>query len=108
MAQAMGFRRAESARAVQPGDVPLLGRASAGSPQRVEAAVGGNPVEPGADRSASLETFEALPGGQQRVLQGVLGVLEGSEHPIAVHLELSTVAARPALGTRRRPRPAPW
>jgi hypothetical protein len=27
-----------------------------------------------------------LPGGQQRVLEGVLGVLEGAEHPVAVDL----------------------
>ena len=58
---------------------------------RVQAAVGGDPVEPGADRGASLEPSEALPGGQQRLLQGVLGVLERAEHPVAVHLQLSTV-----------------
>jgi hypothetical protein len=61
------------------GHVPLLGRAS-----RVEAPVGGDPVEPGAERGAAFEPSEALPGGQQRVLEGVLGVLEGSEHPVAV------------------------
>ncbi len=68
------------------GDVPRFGRASGGRAKRVEAKVSGDPVEPGADRGASLEPSEALPGGQQRVLQGVLGVLEGSEHPVAVHL----------------------
>ena len=73
------------------GDVPLLGRASAGGTTRVETPVGGDPVEPRADRGPSLERLEALPGGQQRVLERVLGVLEGSEHPVAVHLELSTV-----------------
>src|SRR5471030_479752 len=66
------------------GHVPLLGRTSARRPARVEAPVGGDPVEPGAQRGASLETSKALPGGQQRVLQGVLGVLERSEHPVAV------------------------
>ena len=76
---------------LDPGDVPLLGRAPAGRAQRVEAPVGGDPVEPGADRGASLEPAEALPGGQQRVLQGVLGVLEGAEHPVAVHLQLPAV-----------------
>ena len=73
------------------GHVPLPGRASARRPTRVEAPVGGDPVEPGADRGASLESSEALPGGQQRVLEGVLGVLQGTEHPVAVHLQLSTV-----------------
>jgi hypothetical protein len=66
--------------------IPLLRWASAGRTQRVEAPVGNDPVGPGADRGASLEPSEALPGGQQGVLEGVLGVLEGAEHPVAVHL----------------------
>jgi len=68
------------------GHVPLPGGASAGRPTRVEAPVGGDAVEPGADRGAALEPSEALPGGKQRVLEGVLGILEGSEHAVAVHL----------------------
>src|SRR5207248_6018292 len=56
--------------------VPLLGRAAAGRAARVEAPVGGDLVQPGAQRGASLEPTEALPGGQQRVLEGVLGVLD--------------------------------
>src|SRR5262249_54500938 len=62
---------------------PLPGRAPARRAARVEAPVGGDLVQPGANRGASLEPGEALPGGQQRVLEGVLGVLEGSEHPVA-------------------------
>ena len=73
------------------GHVPLLGRASGGRSTRVETPVGGDPVEPGAERSASLEPSEALPSGQQRLLEGVLGILEGSEHPVAVHLQLAAV-----------------
>src|SRR5262249_6019650 len=72
-------------------NVPLLGRASFGRAKCVEATVGRDPVEPGADRCASLEPSEALPRRQQCVLQNVLGVLQGSEHPVAVHLQLSTV-----------------
>ncbi len=68
------------------GDVPLLGGSSAGRAKRVQAPVGCDPIEPAADRGAPLETSEALPSGQQRVLQGVLGVLKGSEHPVAVHV----------------------
>ena len=68
------------------GHVPLLRGASAGRTTHVEAPVGGDPVEPGAERGAALEPSEALPGGQQRVLEGVLGILEGAEHPVAVHL----------------------
>jgi hypothetical protein len=44
-----------------PGHVPLLGGSSAGGATRVETPVGGNPVEPGAERGASLKPSEALP-----------------------------------------------
>ena len=77
------------------GSTPGTSHAFAGrrpaSAARVEAPVGGDPVEPGAERGAALERAEALPGGEQRVLEGVLGVLEGTEHPVAVHLELPAV-----------------
>src|SRR5207244_9793614 len=73
------------------GNVRILGRASAGRPTRVEAPVGGDPVEPSAERGASLEPSEALPGRQQRVLDGVLGILKGSKHPVAMQLELAAV-----------------
>src|SRR5262245_15301455 len=68
------------------GHVPLLGRASAGGAARAEARVGGDSVEPRADRGPALISVEASPGGQEGVLDGVLGVLQGSEHPVAVHL----------------------
>ena len=74
-----------------PGDVPLLGGPPAGRAACVQAPVGGDPVQPGAERGALLEPGEALPGGQQRVLHGVLGVLQGAEHPVAVHLQLPPV-----------------
>src|SRR5215469_6066795 len=35
--------------------------------------------------------FHSLAGGRQRVLEGVLGVLEGPQHPVAVHLQLPAV-----------------
>src|SRR5262249_19206399 len=57
--------------------------------KRVEALVGGDPVEPCAHRGALLETGEAAPGGEQRVLQCVLGVLERSEHAVTVRVELA-------------------
>src|SRR5207248_1038680 len=62
-----------------------------GRPTGVEALVGGDPIQPGAQRRAFLESCEALPSGQQGVLEGVFGVLEGSENPVAVHLQLSPV-----------------
>jgi hypothetical protein len=73
------------------GHVPLHGRASTRGTTRVEAPVGGDWVEPGADRGASLEPLEALPGGQQRFLQGVLGVVDRTQDPIAVHQQLPPV-----------------
>jgi hypothetical protein len=73
------------------GHVPLLRRAAARGSARVETLVGGNPIQPGAKRRAFLEATEALPYGQQRVLERVLGVLEGSEHPVAVHLQLPPI-----------------
>jgi hypothetical protein len=30
-----------------------------------------------------------VPSGQQRLLEGVLGILERAEHPVAVHVQLS-------------------
>jgi len=71
--------------------VPLLGGAPAGRAARVEALVGGDPVEPRPHRGAPLEPGQAPPGGQQRVLHGVLGVLDGAEHPVAVHQQLPPV-----------------
>ena len=46
--------------------------------QRGEIPVGGDLVQPGAQRRAFLsEPADALPGGQHRLLDGVLGVGEG-------------------------------
>ena len=46
------------------------------------APVGGDLVQPGAQQGAFLgEPADALPGGQHCLLDDVLGVLEGSEHP---------------------------
>jgi hypothetical protein len=49
----------------------------------------GDPVQPGAQRSASLEGVQVLPGPQQGLLGGVLGVVEGAQHPVAVHVQLT-------------------
>ena len=37
------------------------------------------------------EPADALPGGQHRLLDGVFGVGEEYEHPVAVHLQLPPV-----------------
>jgi hypothetical protein len=57
----------------------------------VEAGVGRDRVEPGAQRAAALEPRQALPGPQQRVLEGVLGVVDRAQHPIGVRMQLAAV-----------------
>src|SRR5258707_15896744 len=63
-------RRAGRLGRFNPGHIPRLGGSSASRATRVEAPVGGDPVESGAERGASLEPSEAVPGGQHCVLQG--------------------------------------
>jgi hypothetical protein len=43
-------------------------RAAVALAQRVEAAVGGDRVQPGAQRGAALELLQAPPGRQRRLL----------------------------------------
>ena len=43
------------------------------------------------DGHEGFERGEATPGGEHRVLQRVLGVLERAEHPVAVHLQLAAM-----------------
>jgi hypothetical protein len=66
----------------------LLGAARPGT-QRIQAAVGRDPVKPVAHGRAALELREAPPSGQQRLLDHVLCVLHRAEDPIAVHLQLA-------------------
>jgi hypothetical protein len=76
----------------EPRHIPLPDRAPARPAARVQAPVGGDLVQPGAQRRAFLsEPADALPGSQHRLLDGVLGVGEGAEHPVAVHLQLPPV-----------------
>ena len=67
----------------EPGGIGRVGqrpgggrRPAAARPQRVQAAAGRHPVQPGTDRRPALETGQAAPGGQQGLLQRVLGILE--------------------------------
>src|SRR4051794_40646220 len=59
--------------------------------QRVQAPVRGDPVEPRAHRGSVLEGLEPPPSRQQRLLNEVLGVLNGAEDPVAVDLQLPPV-----------------
>jgi hypothetical protein len=62
------------------------------APQRVEAGVGDDPVEPRPGVGAGLEAVAPPPRAQERLLHRVLGLLEGPEHPVAVHVQLAPVA----------------
>src|SRR5919106_6641858 len=53
-------------------------------PTHVEALVRRDPIQPGADRGALLETVKPTPRQQHRVLQRVLGILTRAEHAVAV------------------------
>jgi hypothetical protein len=59
--------------------------------QGVQAGVGGDAVQPGAEAGAALKLLAAPPGTQHGLLHQVLGVLEGADHPVAVHLQLPPV-----------------
>ncbi len=63
------FHRTRSARAVGEG---------------VETHVGRDPVEPGPERRAPIESLEASPGTNQGLLDGVIGVHGRAQHPVAV------------------------
>src|SRR6185437_1937292 len=58
---------------------------------RVQRRVGRDPVEPRAQRASPFEARQTPPGPQQRVLQGVLGVVNGAEHAIAVGVQRAAV-----------------
>jgi len=59
--------------------------------KRVQGAVRGDPVEPGAQRGATLEPSNAAPRCQQSLLDEIFGVLDRADDPVAVDLELATV-----------------
>ena len=57
-------------------------------PEHVEGTVGRHRVEPRADRGSLLESPQAAPGREQRLLHRVLRVLQRPEDPVAVHVQL--------------------
>src|SRR5262249_54938860 len=57
--------------------------------EHVEAHVRGDPVEPPAKRTVSVETFEATPGAQIGFLHCVVSLMKRGEHAIAMHLEFA-------------------
>jgi hypothetical protein len=67
----------------------VTGREAARRPARdqLQACVGRDLVEPRADRASLLEASESPPRAQQRLLQRVVGVVEGAEHAVAVRVQ---------------------
>ena len=58
----------------------------------VQARVGGDPVQPRAQRRAALEVGAPAPGAQAHLLQHVLGVVRRAEHPVAVGAQFGAEA----------------
>jgi hypothetical protein len=67
----------------------LLGGSSPVAAEEIEAAVGGDSIEPRPQRGPALERVEAAPSREQGLLEHVFGVLQRAEDPVAVQLELS-------------------
>jgi hypothetical protein len=61
--------------------------------QHGQTRVGGNPIQPGSDRSLSVIPSTTPPGSENRLLDHVLGIQHGAEHAVAVHVQLSAVCA---------------
>jgi hypothetical protein len=69
--------------------------------QGVEAHVRGYAVQPRTERRARAEAVELRPGTQVGLLDRVLGVLDRTEHPVAVHLQFAPVGlGQPVEGAR--------
>jgi len=66
----------------------------AAGPQQVETDVGGDAVQPRPVLHLPFEAVAAAPGAQERLLHGVLGIVERRQHPVAVHVELAAMTAR--------------
>jgi hypothetical protein len=60
-------------------------------PRRVPAAICRGPVKPDLQRGSPVEALRPAPGGQQRLLEKILGILNRAEHAIAMRLELPPV-----------------
>ena len=63
----------------------------------VEADVGGDAIQPGPHRGATLVPLGRPPRPQQRLLHGVLGLVHRAQHPIAVTGQLRPVATQRRL-----------
>ena len=59
--------------------------------QRRQARVGGDPVQPRAHGGFALESFVRLPRAQVGFLHQILGVVQGTGHPITVREQLAAI-----------------
>jgi hypothetical protein len=59
-------------------------------PEHVDAHVGGDPVQPRPQPDPILEPVLGAPGAEQRFLDGVLGLVDRAEHPVAVAGQFAT------------------
>ena len=83
-------------------------RPAVGAPDRVEADVRRDPVQPRAQGRRAVEGVAAAPRPEVRLLDGVLGLLEVAEHPVRVDVELAAVGGRSARRRPRRRRGCSW
>jgi hypothetical protein len=60
----------------------------------VQAGVGRDLVQPGPERGPAGERRPPPPRAQEGLLDEVLAVVEGAEHPVAVHVELPAMALK--------------
>jgi hypothetical protein len=81
----------ESPPAPMVGRLSRLERAAWLAAEEVQAGVGRDPLQPGAERRAALVGRQPAPGPQEGLLRQVLGVLERAEHPIAVKAQPRSV-----------------
>src|SRR5437763_1863079 len=73
--------------------------------QHRQAHVGGDAIEPGAERGARLEALELSPGPEERLLERVVGIVERAEHPVAMDVELALERPRQLPERAFIPRP---
>jgi hypothetical protein len=73
-------------RAVRGADLAEVHRpgAALAAVDHVEGDVRRDPVEPRLEGRAALEAVVSAPGAEHRLLDGVLGLEDGAEHPVAV------------------------
>ena len=59
--------------------------------EQVDANVGGDPVEPRAQFPFLFEAREAAPNAKQGLLKRVLGVVQRTEHPVAMRMQAGAI-----------------